>query len=449
METTAKLFRDVATVAKWYFDYCNFKAGAYTAKDLAELLGEYPSLMANEDSIDRESLPDCAMWMDERNSCVILSYNDGQSIYIICLVHIFGLLYKLSKIVTGAIPAHEKKSLLSFVKSSKVDGELIAVVDLPKKETKYICKSVYNKLEYYYGLEGVCLDSGGYLVSSDNSVMNVLSINAKFEAGFERAVLPVDFVKRNAGKSVSIIKDSYGDMYAVCGGDAERCENNYPNYSRIIGKFKGASKVRVSSKDLIKSCGKEEIKVSFCDEGLQIESDGKTKIMKASHKLTGSYFNLCDCKVKKVIPLCDEMYFRGDGILFVGDRCLSFMFTEGHLCNIDQDSNEDFDPFDVIRNGEVCDAPTSQGEVCDAPTSQCEVCDAPICTDVVHDTPRMLGVVCLNISPPPIVSSEKITYIRRGNKIHFNATKFAHRTNMPARARELVRVQARPPTKVF
>ena len=70
-------------------------------------------------------------------------------------------------------------------------------------------------------------------------------------------------------------------------------------------------------------------------------------------------------------------------------------------------------------------------------------------TDVVHDTPRMLGVVCLNIPPPPIVSSEKITHIRRGNKIHFNATKFVQRTNMPAHARELVRVQARPPKKVF
>ena len=59
-------------------------------------------------------------------------------------------------------------------------------------------------------------------------------------------------------------------------------------------------------------------------------------------------------------------------------------------------------------------------------------------------------VVCLNISPPPIISSAKITsYKQGGNKIHFNATKFVHRTNMPAHAREHVRVQARPPTKVF
>lgn len=64
-------------------------------------------------------------------------------------------------------------------------------------------------------------------------------------------------------------------------------------------------------------------------------------------------------------------------------------------------------------------------------------------TDVVHDTPTCTDVVCLNIPPPPIVSSEKITYIRRGNKIHFNATKFVHRTNMPEHARELVRVQAK------
>lgn len=337
MDLTNKIFRDLAKIAAWVFQFSKYEVGAYKLSDILK----DRAFVIEWCRIDKKTLPTCdgaASWENERECVVRLSYNGGAQSYTFDVKNVFRIMASFGKIAN--VSKKEKRELCTLVKQDKKRGELFAVVEMPEKRTNEVAKGLDQKSPYKE-LLGVYVDKGGYIVGTDGKLMNVCKVQGVFDESFDGAILPLEFSKRADGKQVEIYADN-SKLYAVCGDEKSEClEGNFPRWKNVLPKLYERGRVDVPFSAIKKNLPKvESITFEGGENGLTITCEDEYSGYKSEKtfmpELKTETFAVCLAidKVKKVMPKCTRMYVLDENspAIFVGDGVLSIIMP----CEIGQ-----------------------------------------------------------------------------------------------------------------
>lgn len=337
MDLTNKIFRDLAKIAAWVFQFSKYEVGAYR---LSDILKDKAFVIA-WGRVDTNRLPTCdgaASWENERECVVRLSYNGGAQSYTFEVNNVFRIMASFGKIAN--VSNKEKRELCTLVKQDEKRGDLLAVVEMPEKRTNEVAKGVDTKSPHK-ALLGVYVDKGGYIVGTDGKLMNVCKVQGVFDEAFYGAILPLEFAKRADGKKVEIYADN-SKLYAVCGEEKSDClEGNFPRWKNVLPKLYERGRVDVPFSAIKKNLPKvESITFEGGENGLTITCEDEYSGYKSENtfmpELKTETFAVCLAidKVKKVMPKCTRMYVLDENspAIFVGDGVLSIIMP----CEIGQ-----------------------------------------------------------------------------------------------------------------
>ena len=330
MDLTNKIFRDLAKIAAWVFQFSKYEVGAYKLSDILK----DRTFVIEWCRVDTNTLPTCdgaASWENERECVVRLSYNDGAQSYTFEVNNVFRIMANFGKIAN--VSNKEKRELCILVKQDEKRGELLAVVEMPEKRTNEVAKGVDPKSQYK-ALLGVYVDKGGYIVGTDGKVMNVCKVQGVFDEAFDGAILPLEFAKRADGQKVEIYADN-SKLYAVCGEEKSEClEGNFPRWKNVLPKLYERGRVDVPFSTIKKNLPKaESITFEGGENGLTITCEDEYSGYKSENTFNEDVkhedFAVCLAvdKVKSVMPKCTRLYVRDEKtpVMFVGDGFLSII----------------------------------------------------------------------------------------------------------------------------
>ena len=358
------IFRDLAMVARWAFQFTPCEPGTYTLSEVAK--NKVGLFSVQEEKIDHNSLPSCAEWKDKKAREIVLNYesNGFPSKYEISLQSIFCVLRDFKEL-TEEIPAKEKTALCQMVKEVKPEGELLAVVKMPKGRTKQVVAAADEKSQHYQ-MRGLYIDKGGYIVATDGCTLNVCKVEMDVKDGFDGVLLPVKFAKNADGKTVEIYRNG-GDITAVCRNEIATMEDKlrYPNW-RVILKTSATEKgcVKVNSSDIKKSLPKKADEIVMrCNYGeitITENIEGRTTERKVKGEAGCCFEEAIPLKtLKNIMPDCTMMYARktGDFFAFVWDGFISVALPlkrEGEYKNLMEynliDGEEQKDLLDIFTS---------------------------------------------------------------------------------------------------
>lgn len=328
---TTTIFRHVAEIAKWYFNFSNSDGGSYSAKEVINMAAK--GGLKFDDAKAESSNPPELHGVESYITCgeVTLKYGDCAR-YSFPLHCAFSVLDSFRKIAKG-VTASEKANLCRMTKEvDKTGKKLVAVINLPKNKTKHVL--VKCDVERICGLYVSRED--GYIASTNGKVVNVCKADIKIISDIDiDIVLPYNFAKMADGKVVEVYKDDvYNDYTAVCGDEqTELTTQRYPKLKPLFGivnddPSKGkvelnSSIVRKKAKGfetIIIECKKDEAIITTRNE--YGDSFSKTRIPAK----TNSEFGVELKGAQNIMPACHTMYttetnhlvyFLGDGFASV------------------------------------------------------------------------------------------------------------------------------------
>lgn len=335
MDLTTRIFKDLAAVAQWAFQSTKCDPGKYSLQDIAR--DKDCNFDVRHDFLQWQNLPSCAERVDESDDIVRLSYNNGANIYEFRVSCIFAILREYKRIATEDITAKERNELCTMVKQGEQQGEIIAIVEMPKTLTKQVAKAA-GKDPIRPMFNGVYVDGGGYIVATNSYVLNICKTVVSCDKDFTGELLPTDFTKRSDGQTVEIYRDG-SHVYARCGDDVVTCANvRYPNWRSVLPKVSNRGCMQVSAKAIAKVLKNMDAEITMsCKDGhISMSCDGIRKELdgEGCADFSGTYYA---ANLTSIMQPCTAAYVTRSGraTAFVGQGVASLVMPTDQYSNYD------------------------------------------------------------------------------------------------------------------